>query len=146
MRQGRKLGIIRPATRLRIQAPEIPQEQLIPLPQATVLCRQPFYRREASPEKEGDAKEEAKPQLEVHPQRDQLVQIIRQRIKHAKTAARQAKPDQTAKQKALPAKTQADQTRETNVKAPPRSMQPVKPDPSIAPPPWAFLQPLVASA
>jgi hypothetical protein len=25
-------------------------------------------------------------------------------------------------------------------------MQPVKPDPSIAPPPWAFLQPLVASA
>ena len=146
VRQGRKLGIIRPATRLRIQAPEIPQEQLIPLPQATVLCRQPFYRREASPEKEGGAKEETKPQLEVHPQRDQLVQIIRQRIKQAKTAARQAKPDQTAKQKALPAKTQADQTRETKVKAPPRSMLPVKPDPSIAPPPWAFLQPLVASA
>jgi len=138
VRLGRKLGIIRPATRLRFQAPEIPQEQLIPLPQATVLCRQPFYRREVSSEKEGGAKEEAKPQLEVHPQRDLLIQIIRQRIKQAKIAARQAKPDQIAK-------SQANQTREAKIKAPPRSLQLVKPDPSIAPPPWTFLQPLVAS-
>src|SRR5947209_8822630 len=32
VRQGRRLGIIRPSTRLRIQAPEISREYLIPLP------------------------------------------------------------------------------------------------------------------
>src|SRR6266852_2119980 len=51
VRQGRRLGIIRPSTRLRIQAPEIPPEHLIPLPQGTVLCRQPCFRQEKSPDK-----------------------------------------------------------------------------------------------
>ena len=37
VRQGRRLGIIRPSTRLSIQAPEILPEQLIPLPKDTVL-------------------------------------------------------------------------------------------------------------
>jgi hypothetical protein len=46
VRQGRRLGIIRPSTRLRIQAPEIPAEQLLPLPQGTLLCRQPCYAHE----------------------------------------------------------------------------------------------------
>ena len=49
--QGYRLGIIRPSTRLRIQAPEIAPEHLIPLPQGTVLCRQPCYRHEKNPDK-----------------------------------------------------------------------------------------------
>jgi hypothetical protein len=43
VRQGQRLGILRPSTRLRIQTPEIAPEQLIPLPKETVLCRQPCY-------------------------------------------------------------------------------------------------------
>jgi hypothetical protein len=35
VRQGRRLGIIRPSTRLHIQAPEIPRDLLIPLPKDT---------------------------------------------------------------------------------------------------------------
>jgi hypothetical protein len=62
VRQGRRLGIIRPSTRLRIQAPEIPPKQLIPLPQGTVLCRQPCYRQEKNPAKPTRSNKRSAPQ------------------------------------------------------------------------------------
>jgi hypothetical protein len=67
VRQGRQLGIIRPSTRLVIEAPTIPQEQLIPLPQDTLLCRQPHYSRKKPTSQPTDL------QVEIHPQRDLLV-------------------------------------------------------------------------
>src|SRR5437588_1174041 len=79
VRQGRRLGIIRPSTRLRIQAPEIPPEQMTPLPQGTVLCRQPCYRHEKRSDKPISSDKRNGPQIEVHPQRDQLVAILRDR-------------------------------------------------------------------
>ena len=75
-----RLGIIRPSTRLRIQAPEIPREDLIPLPQATVLCRQPCYHDEANPDKETSSDKRISPQIEAHPQRARLAEILRQRL------------------------------------------------------------------
>jgi len=73
VRQGRRLGIIRPSTRLSIQAPEILPEQLIPLPKDTLLCRQPCYRHKNPTQKAVSL------QIEVHPQRDLLVAILMQR-------------------------------------------------------------------
>src|SRR5947207_6476956 len=88
VRQGRRLGIIRPSTRLRIQAPEIPREDLIPLPRDTVLCRQPCYHDEANPDKETSSDKPMSSQIEVHPQRDRLVVILRQREAQHTAAAR----------------------------------------------------------
>ncbi len=146
VRQGRRLGIIRPSTRLRIQAPEIPREQLISLPQGTVLCRQPCYRQESSPDKPISSDKPISPQLEVHPQRDRLVAILRQREAQVKALARQAKALQAAKPKVVPIKSETDQTQESKARVASRPMPPVQPDPSIVRPSWTFLQPLVASA
>ena len=146
VRQGRRLGIIRPSTRLRIQAPEIPRDQLISLPQGAVLCRQPCYRHESSPDKPISSDKPISPQLEVHPQRDRLVAILRQREAQVKALARQAKALQAAKPKVVPIKPETDQTQESKARVASRPMPPVQPDPSIARPSWTFLQPLVASA
>jgi hypothetical protein len=146
VRQGRRLGIIRPSTRLRIQAPEIPPEQLIPLPQRTVLCRQPCYRQEKSPDKPTSSNKRSAPQIEVHPQRDRLVAILRQREAQITFLARQTKAQQTPKPKVLPIKHKADHEALSQAKVTRPPMLPVQPDPSIARPPWAFLQPLGASA
>ncbi|HEY7420350.1 MAG TPA: IS4 family transposase [Ktedonobacteraceae bacterium] len=87
VRQGRRLGIIRPSTRLSIDAPEIPSEQFVPLPKDTVLCRQPCYSRKSTSEKAGG------PEMDVHPQRDQLVAMLLKReadlkaAKHSKGAS-----------------------------------------------------------
>jgi hypothetical protein len=108
--QGRRLGIIRPSTRLRIQAPEIPPEQLIPLPQGTVLCRQPCYRQEKNPDKPICSDKGSGPQMEVHPQRDRLVAILRQREAQIKALAQQAKVEQIPKPKIVPPKPKADHT------------------------------------
>ena len=137
VRQGRRLGIIRPSTRLRIQAPEIPREYLIPLPRETVLCRQPCYHDEANPDKETSSAKPMSPQIQVHPQRDRLVEILRQREAQIKAATRQAnKAEQTAQSKAVPIKPKATVTVSKR--------PPVQPDPSIVRPSWTFLQPLVA--
>ena len=146
VRQGRRLGIIRPSTRLRIQAPEIPLEQLVPLPQGTVLCRQPCYRYEKSPDKPISSDKCTGPQIEVHPQRDRLVAILRQREAQIKALARQAKAEQLPKPKVVPIQPNANPTSQTKAKVAKTPMPPVQPDPSIARPPWAFLQPLGASA
>jgi hypothetical protein len=137
VRQGRRLGIIRPSTRLRIQAPEIPREYLIPLPPETVLCRQPCYHDEVNPDKETSSTKPMSPQIEVHPQRDRLVEILRQREAQIKAATRQAnKAEQTTQPKAVPIKPKATVTVSKR--------PPVQPDPSIVRPSWTFLQPLVA--
>jgi len=147
VRQGRRLGIIRPSTRLRIQAPEIPPEQMTPLPQGTVLCRQPCYRQQKkSPDKPTSSNKRSGSQIEVHPQRDRLVAILRQREAQIKALARQAEAEQTPKPKVVLTKSQTDPTPQTKAKIVKTPMPAVQPDPSIARPPWAWSQPLGASA
>jgi hypothetical protein len=146
VRQGRRLGIIRPSTRLRIQAPEIPPEQMTPLPQGTVLCRQPCYRHEKRSDKPISSDKRNSPQMEVHPQRDRLVAILRQREAQIKASARQAKAEPLPKPKVVPIKPKVDPTSQIKAKLAKTPMPPVQPDPSMARPPWAFLQPLGASA
>jgi hypothetical protein len=146
VRQGRRLGIIRPSTRLHIQAPEIPPEQMTPLPQGTVLCRQPCYRYEKNSDKPISSDTRNSPQMEVHPQRDRLVAILRQREAQIKARARPAKAESLPKQKVVPIKPKVDPTSQTKAKLVKTPMPAVQPDPSMARPPWAFLQPLGASA
>lgn len=146
VRQGRRLGIIRPSTRLRIQAPEILREQLVPLPQGTVLCRQPCYREEKDSEKPSSSDKHTGSQIEVHPQRDRLVAILRQREAQIKALARQVKVEQIPKPKIVPPKPQADHTELSKAKVAKTPMPAVQPDPSIAHPPWIWSQPLEASA
>jgi hypothetical protein len=137
VRQGRRLGIIRPSTRLSIEAPEIPREQLIPLPKDTVLCRQPCYTRRKQNEK---AKSQ---EMEVHPQRDQLVAILMQReaeIKMAKRDGGQPAPSP----KRMPSPPQVERRNGSVQPAATRPLPPVQPDGSIIRPSWPFLQPLMA--
>jgi hypothetical protein len=145
VRQGRRLGIIRPSTRLRIQAPEIPREYLIPLPREIVLCRQPCYHDEANPDKETSSAKPMSPQIEAHPQRDRLVEILKQREAQLKAATRQAnKAEQTAQSKAVPIKPKVGQEKVPKARVTMSKKPPVQPDPSIVRPSWTFLQPLVA--
>jgi hypothetical protein len=146
VRQGRRLGIIRPSTRLRIQAPEITPQQLVPLPQGTVLCRQPCYREEKNVEEPSSLDKPTGPQIEVHPQRDRLVEILLQREAQIKALARQAKAEQIPKPKVVSAKPKANHEPLSKAKVPKTPMPMVQPDPSIARPPWAWSQPLEASA
>ena len=146
VRQGRRLGIIGPSTRLRIQAPEIPPEQLIPLPPGTLLCRQPCYHQEKSLDKPIREALHTGPQIEVHPQRDRLVEILLQREAHIKVLARQVKVEQIPKPKVVPPKPKVNHTPLSKAKVAKTPMPAVQPDPSIARPPWAWSQPLTASA
>jgi hypothetical protein len=68
VRQGRRLGIIRPSTRLCIQAPEIPREKLVPVPRDSVLCRQPHYSSRSAKQTDERSKP-GSPNIEVHPER-----------------------------------------------------------------------------
>jgi len=146
VRQGRRLGIIRPSTRLCIQVPEIPPEQMTPLPQGTVLCRQSCYRHEKRSDKPTSSDKRNGPQMEVHPQRDRLVAILRQREAQIKARTRQAKAEPLPKPKVVPIKPKVDPISQIKAKLAQTPMPPVQPDPSIARPPWAFLLPLGASA
>ena len=56
-----------------------------------VLCRQPCYRSEKSPAKPISSNKHTGPLMEVHPQRDRLVAILRQREAQIKALARQVK-------------------------------------------------------
>jgi Transposase DDE domain len=134
VRQGRRLGIIRPCTRLSIEAPSIPPEQLVPLPKDAVLCRQPSYSRKKLSEKS------ISQEIQVHPQRDQLVALLMQREAEINAAAKIAKSKPTAPSKVEPLKAQT-KTRDGTPTTPA-----VQPDSSILRPSWAFLRPLVASA
>jgi hypothetical protein len=159
VRQGRRLGIIRPSTRLRIEAPEIPRELLIPLPKDSVLCRQPHYPTQTSSDKpiEGGKPVEAGkpiksdkqsgPNIEVHPDRDRIVAILREREALLRTAARQEKAKEPLpRPKAVSTKSKAETTNVSLARVVPRPISPVQPDASIVRPPWTFLRPLLASA
>jgi hypothetical protein len=124
VRQGRQLGIIRPSTRLVIEAPMIPLEQLIPLPKDTVLSRLPHYSRKKPARKRTD------PKITVHPQRDLLVAILTQR----EATLAKSKPTTT-----LP-------TRPTRQSVATLVTSDVQPDCRIPRPSWAFLKPLFAEA
>jgi hypothetical protein len=169
VRQGRRLGIIRPSTRLRIQAPDIPQERFIPLPQDPILCRQPHYRREESPNQSvntdnlSSSDELSNPdksssstkqvderakrgssEIEVHPQRDQIVALLLRREALIRAATRQEKAKaQATETKGLP-KAVPKKASKARVVTQPTS--PIQPDPGIVRPPWTFLRPLIAVA
>lgn len=132
VRQGRRLGIIRPSTHLSIQAPEILPEQLIPLPKDTVLSRQPCYRHKKPTQKPMSQ------QIEVHPQRDLLLAILMQREAQVKAKASIAK----SKSQTGPIQAQGS-TKDLSARRPIGPA--VQPDSSISRPSWAFLKPLVAS-
>lgn len=136
VRQGRRLRIIRPSTRLCIQAPEIPAEQMTPLPQGTVLCRQPCYRHEKRSDKPISSDKPNGSQMEVHPQRDRLVAILRQREAQIKASTRLAKVEPLPKPKVVPIKPKVDLTSQIKAnKVAKTPMPPVQPDPGIARPP-----------
>ena len=151
VRQGRRLGIIRPSTRLCIQVPEIPRELLIPLPKDSTLFRQPRYHHETRSNKLITSKQQSRsdkpirPEIQVHPQRDRLVALLRQREAQIKAAARQAQAKPPARLKVVPIKPKTATTEVSPGRVAVRPMSPVQPDPSIVLPPWTFLQPLVAS-
>jgi hypothetical protein len=85
------------------------------------------------------------PQIQVHPQRDRLVEILRQREAQVKAATRQTnKAEQTAQSKAMPIKPKADQKNVPKATVTASKRPPVQPDPTIVRPSWIFLQPLVA--
>jgi hypothetical protein len=151
--QGRRLGIIRPSTRLRIQAPEIPQELLIPLPKDSVLCRQPHYpirTRSDKPMAAGKpvaADKQSGPTIEVHPQRDRIVAILREREARVRTAARQVRAKEPLSgPKTVPITPRVETANVSRTRVMTRPISPVQSDASIVRPPWTFLQPLIASA
>ncbi len=139
VRHARRLGIIRPSTRLRIQAPEIPQDLLTPLPKDTTLCRQPHYRHETRSDTP------TSPEIEVHPQRDRIVEILMQREARLKAASRQTKAKPPAKPIVTPTTPKTGTMDVSPGRVAMRPLPPVQPDPNRAFPPWSFLHPLVAS-
>ena len=140
VRQGRRLGIIRPSTRLSIEAPDIPLEQLIPLPKDAILCRQPSYSHKKSSEKSMSQ------EIEVHPQRDQLVAILMQREAQIAAKALIAKNKPIAQSEVGPIKAQTKSRDVPSPQAVTRIAPVVQPDSSIAHPLWPFLKPLFAEA
>lgn len=150
VRQGRRLGIIRPSTRLRIQAPEISVDLLIPVPENTPLCREPHgseKNRTKTPipaEQQSNTERPPHPDIEVHPQRDQMVAILMQREARLKAAMHQAREKPPATSKRVPITTEATTVSAHRIVVRPQSA--VHPHPSSGLPPWPFLQPLIASA
>jgi hypothetical protein len=128
----RQLGIIRPSTRLRVEAPVIAPQQLIPLPKDTLLCRQPHYSSKKPACKRTD------PQIEIHPQRDQLVAILMQR--EAEITAKNKPPRAVAQSAHVPTRIRPDFQPASS----PPAASAVQPDRSIPRPSWPFLQPLIA--
>jgi hypothetical protein len=151
--QGRRLGIIRPSTRLLVKAPEIPLERLVPLPKNSVLCRQPHYHQETNSnklvasEKQSGSDKQNCPEIEIHPQCDQIVAILLQREAEIRARSHQERAQAQATQtKALPVKPQATTKKASQARVVTQPLSPVQPDSSMVRPPWAFLLPLVASA
>jgi hypothetical protein len=130
VRQGERLGIIRPASRLRTQALGIASQDVLPLPAGIVRSRQPCSRPPKASREPSNQEEEP-----MHPQRDQWVARLVQREEPLKALRR------LAHQSSLPVA--------RSVRAPvARSREPwtpVQPDPTFAQPGWAFLQPLIAA-
>jgi hypothetical protein len=112
----------------------------------SVLCRQPHYRRESSSDKQVASDKHNSPKIEVHPQRDRIVEILRQREAEIKAAARQARAKPTACPVAVPTGPKTKTTEVPTARVAVRPRAPVQPDPGIVRPPWPFLRPLVSEA
>ena len=84
-------------------------------------------------------------QIEVHPQRDLLVEILMQREAQVKASIAKSKPPPQSQ--VGPIKVQSS-TRDLSAYHPAGmpTVPAVQPDSSIPRPSWAFLKPLVASA
>jgi hypothetical protein len=132
--QGSRLGIIRPSTRLRVQAPELPASVLVPLPAGTVLWYPPRYPvdRHASSQKQEQVKAEKALAEQV-----KLAKALAKQVKAQQAKAERAKTAQTKFEQALAAKAKADQR---------RARRPAVPLlPGQAPSCWKVLQPLYAA-
>jgi len=128
VRQGRTLGIIRPSTRTRVQAPQIPLTALIPLPAETILWCPPRYSEDRQPEQVGET---AKAQ-QLKEDKAQAAQVKAQQLKADKARAEQAKFE-----KALANKVKADQRRTATTLVPLLCSKPA--------PPWLFCRPLMVA-
>lgn len=137
LRQGRRLGIIGPSTRLRVEAPEILHEQLIPMPKETKLCRPPSSTRHSQKENQ-----RIQP-LGVHPQRDQRVAILMQREADIKRARRERGKPALSPQR-LPTPPHEKRGKGSVRLDARRPFPPVQPDDSVLHPSWPFLQPFIA--
>jgi Transposase DDE domain len=131
VRQGARLGIIRPSSRLRVQAPDLPVSTLAPLPTATVLWYPPRYPadRHVKTEKQALAKADKARAKQAKAEAEQ--------VKAQQAKADKAKAAQTIFAKALAAKTKADQTRASRPALP---LLPGKAQPS-----WKVMQPWYAT-
>jgi len=85
--QGRRLGLIRPSSRLQVQAPLIPSTHLIPLPQGSLRCRQPFSGKPKNPVAVSD-----EPALPPDPARDRVVAWLVKREAELLARTRPARP------------------------------------------------------
>lgn len=137
LRQGRRLGIIRPATRLRVEAPEILHEQVIPMPKETKRCRQPNSTRHSQKEKQRIQ------HRGVHPQRDQLVAILMQREADITRVRRERGMPALSPQR-LPNPPHEKRGNGSVRLDARRPFPPVQPDDSVLHPSWPFLQPFIA--
>lgn len=138
VRQGRRLGLIRPSTRLHVQAPHIPPEHLIPLPQGTLLCRQPFYGKPKNPEPACD-----KAVLPSDPARDRVVAWLFQREAELLALKRLARSPLAPASQPASLHSPGKPTRPRTAAKP---AKPFVPDPSIVPPSLAFQQPFLGLA
>ena len=133
--QGARLGIIRPSTRLRVQAPELAASVLVPLPPGTVLWYPPRYPadRHASSQKQEQVKAEKAKAEQV-----QAAKALAKQVQAQQAKTKRAKAELTKFEQALAAKAKADRRRAT--------MPAVALLSSKAQPSWKVLRPLYATA
>jgi hypothetical protein len=138
VRQGRRLGLIRPSTRLRVQAPQIPPEHLIPLPQGTLLCRHPFYGKPKDPMPQSD-----QPALPPDPARDRVVALLCEREAERLALTRLARTASALVSTPASLQNAGKQTRSRTPAKPPK---PFVPDPRLTAPSLVFPQPFLGLA
>lgn len=134
VQQGERLGIIRPSTRLLVQAPELAATMLAPLPAGTVLWYPPRYpiARQASSQKQ-----QAKAEKKAKTEQDKAAKQLSKRLKEQQAKTERAKTEQSSFEKALAAKAKADNRSASHSSVP---LYPVKAQPT-----WQFFQPLYVS-
>jgi hypothetical protein len=138
VRQGRRLGLIRPSTRLNVRTPQISPEHQIPLPPGTLLYRQPF-----SGKPKHAASQRDQPALPPDPERDRVVALRFQReaellaLKRLDRAASDVGPTPASRRNA-----EKHTTRTPAVRSPRHGV----PDPSLAAPSLAFPLPFLGLA
>jgi len=120
--QGRRLGILRPSTRLRVQTP------LISLPHGTILCRHPFSGKPTCEDAPND------PALDQGRARDRVAALLFQREAHITALKRLAQTASPPQPKPVPPQMKLHRGRPSPV---------VEPDPTLVPPSLAFQQPFI---